>query len=53
MSTCQIAGTSFFPVSLFNLVYWITKLGIQNLKAKTIKLYVAVMHLSQIDIDTT
>ena len=53
MSSWQIANASLFLMSLFNLAQWITKLGIWNLRAKTIKFYFAAVHLSQVDINTT
>ncbi len=53
VSSCQIAGAHSFPTSLFNLACWIAKLGIWNLKAKTIKSYLASIHLSQVNIGTT
>ena len=53
MSSCRIAGAPPFPASLFNLARWIAELGIRNLKAKTIKSYLAAVRSSQVDIGTT
>ena len=53
MSSCRIAGAPLFPASLFNLARWIAELRIRNLKAKTIKSYLATVCLSQVDIGTT
>ena len=48
-----IAGVLLFPALLFNLAYWIAELRVRNLKAKTIKSYLAVMRSSQVEIGTT
>lgn len=52
MFSYQIADAFSFLASLFNLACLIAKLGIWNLKAKTIKLYLAAMRLFQVDIGT-
>ena len=53
MSSCRIAGIPPFPASLFNLACWIAELGIRNLKAKTIKSYLAAVRSFQVDIGAT
>lgn len=42
-----------FPASLFNLARWIAELGIRNLKANTIKSYLAGVRSFQVDIGAT
>lgn len=53
VSSCRIAGTPSFPVSLFSLARWIGELGVWNLKFKTIKSYLAAVRSFQVDVGAT
>lgn len=53
IASCQITSIFYFPILLFNLACWVTKLKVQNFKTKTIKFYLIVVCLFQINIGTT